>query len=831
MSIGRNSKFALTALSVPVLVALILNSFVQPVHASFESGRLTPCPNSVLAIGNEKIGDLLEHLEGAGEHSAFSSVLRGGTQKEGNEGQETATHGQEDTNKSQKPSVGTDQSAVETGVVGSESVGVETKSGDDQEQTGLLGTVRDYWRQIRELRLEMPDLSLLEARNAWDQMLNLLKEMPELSVGEAKEVWREIGAIRLEMPDLDFDQARKAWDQVNDLRVDMPALTFEEAQEVWGQIRELQFAFPDLSFDEAQRVWDQIRALRVEIPDLSLKEAKEIWEQIRELEVDVPDLSFEEAREAWDQIGDLRVRMPDLGFEEAKGIWQQILELRIESPELSFDEATEAWHRIGDLRAEMPDLGFEELKEIWEQIRDLQIESPDLSFDEAREAWDQVGELRVDMPDLSLSEAKKIWYQIHAVRVDMPDLGFGEGREIWEQIRDLQVEIPELSFDEAREVWSLIGELRPEMPELGREEAKEIWEQIRDLQISIPDLSFDEAREAWGQISELQAYVPSLSLEQAKELWFELQGLRAELPELTFEEARLLWLQVLELKDTLAGLDGIPDPIVDRAESLLLALGFEDSDGDGHLNWPEGTPLEGQDVDLEIFITDSAGIAIGLVPVVGDTVDGVAFLIGRDPYSGECLTQTEQILVALAIIPFLPLSVKGVKVGGKLGTPLARIFTLRLLPTLPLPVVQRLVSGLVHPFFRGMRTIAGEGATKADELASSLDLVTFTGSNYRRSLIKFTGISEKAAKGLEAHHILPREFEDRFLEHGIETIHDPRLLVWVDPDMHKGWSKAYGDAWVDFFEQTPNPTRLQILEEAGELAEEFDYEVLFEIAG
>ena len=83
MSNGRNSKFAWTALSVPVVVALILNIFVQPVHASFESGRLTPCPNSVLANGNEKIGDLLEHLGGAGEHSAFSSVLRGWNPKGG----------------------------------------------------------------------------------------------------------------------------------------------------------------------------------------------------------------------------------------------------------------------------------------------------------------------------------------------------------------------------------------------------------------------------------------------------------------------------------------------------------------------------------------------------------------------------------------------------------------------------------------------------------------------------------------------------------------------------------------------------------------------------
>ena len=141
-----------------------------------------------------------------------------------------------------------------------------------------------------------------------------------------------------------------------------------------------------------------------------------------------------------------------------------------------------------------------------------------------------------------------------------------------------------------------------------------------------------------------------------------------------------------------------------------------------------------------------------------------------------------------------------------------------------------MASDVIHPSFKGMRKVVGEGAASSDELASSLGVAAFTESNYRNSLIRFTGIGEDAASRFEAHHILPKEFEERFVEQGIETIHDPRLLVWVDPDVHRSWSKAYGDAWVDFFEQAPNPTRLQILEEARELAEGFDYEVLFEIA-
>ncbi|MCY3901954.1 MAG: hypothetical protein OXF76_02230 [Caldilineaceae bacterium] len=745
MASTRKNKPALAALSVPVAVALILNTFVQPVQASFGSGRLTPCPDSVLAIGNEKIGDLLAHLEDAGVGSSFSGEMQDGTEGAANEGQETADQGPVATDKNPKPSADNGRSAEDTVGRGTESDGPESNSSNGQEQTGLWGTIGEYWRQLRALRLEMPELSLTEAREAWEQILSLLKEMPELSIGEAKKVWREIRAMRLETPDLDYDQARQAWEQVNTLRVEVPELSFDEARDAWGQIGNL----------------------RVEMPDLGFEEAKEIWEQIRNLQAESPDLSFEKAREAW----------------------VEIRELQLEFPDLSFDEAQQVWDQIGALRIEMPDLGFGKALELWQKIKSLQVDFPDLSFNDAREAWKH----------------------IQAMQIEFPDVDVGNAQDFLSQLRTVQIGVPEVSDDEARALWVQIQRLSenvspPDFPELER-----VLQQIKELRLEVPSLGFDEARE----------------------LWFELQELRGALPELSFEQAKDLWLELRDLKDELPAADGIFDLVVHRAERFLRGLGFEDTDGDGHLNWPEGTPFEGQDVNLEVIITDGAGIAIAFVPVGGDIVDGVAFLIGKDPYTGECLTQLEQVLVAIAIIPLVPLSVRSARVAAKQVDnylPLVKRGLVDFLPDSPASVRLRLVSGLVHPRFKEFRTMAGVGATTAQELADSMNISKFTNANYRESLRRFTGISEEAASGLEAHHILPREFEERFLEHGIETVHDPRLMVWVNPDEHRAWSSAYSSAWADFFERTPDATRLQVLEEARELSEEYGYKVLFELA-
>ena len=441
----------------------------------------------------------------------------------------------------------------------------------------------------------------------------------------------------------------------------------------------------------------------------------------------------------------------------------------------------------------------------------LTHEMPDLGFGKALELWQKIKSLQVDFPDLSFNDAREAWKHIQAMQIEFPNVDVGNAQDFLSQLRAVQIGVPEVSDDEARALWVQIQRLSedaspPDLPELER-----VLQQIKELRLEVPSLGFEEARE----------------------LWFELQELKGALPELSFEQAKDLWFELRDLKDELPAADGIFDLVVHRAERFLRGLGFEDTDGDGHLNWPEGTPFEGQDVNLEVIITDGAGIAIAFVPVGGDIVDGVAFLIGKDPYTGECLTQLEQILVAIAIIPFLPLSVRSARVAAKQVDNYLPLVSRRLvdsLPDLPASVRLRLVSGLVHPRFKEFRTMAGEGATTAQELADSMNISKFTSTNYRESLRRFTGISQEAASGLEAHHILPQEFEERFLRHGIETVHDPRLMVWVNPDEHRAWSSAYSSAWADFFERTPDATRLQILEEARELSEEFGYKVLFELA-
>ncbi len=525
----------------------------------------------------------------------------------------------------------------------------------------------------------------------------------------------------------------------------------------------------------------------------------EFWSQIRELRIEMPDLSFEEAREVWNQIRELRIEMPDLSFEEAREVWNQIRELRIEMPDLSFEEARKVWDQIRELRIEMPDLSFEEAREVWSQIRTLRMEMPDLSFEEAREVWDQIRELRIEMPDLSFEEAREVWGQIRELRIEMPDLSFEEARKVWGQIRELRTELPDLSFEEAREVWGQIRILRMEMPDLSFEEVREVWGQIRELRIEMPDLSFEEAREVWGQIRELRTEMPDLSLKEIMEVWVWLSGLAKQ-----FE----------------AG-----------AHKILSEQGFEDTDGDGDLNWPRGSPFSGKNIEIDLIIGGTGGLVIGFVPVLSDAVDVTALTIGTDPFTGECLTQTEQVLLAIAIIGFLPISVRGVKFVGKqldIFQPAFRKMLVNSLPHLPVSVKRWLISDLVDPKYKDLRVIIGDGARSSKDLADEMGFESFESLNYRKSLREFTGVSEEAVRDFEAHHILPQKFEEKFLESGFDTIHDPRLLVWVDKTEHKSWSPAYNQAWIRFFEHYPNPSRRQVLEEAQRLAaEEIGYQVLF----
>ena len=63
---------------------------------------------------------------------------------------------------------------------------------------------------------------------------------------------------------------------------------------------------------------------------------------------------------------------------------------------------------------------------------------------------------------------------------------------------------------------------------------------------------------------------------------------------------------------------------------------------------------------------------------------------------------------------------------------------------------------------------------------------SFTLNNFRYNLQVLTG---KTGNGLQAHHVLPQQFADKFSRVGL-NINDPRFGAWVGPD-HQRWSWAY----------------------------------------
>lgn len=71
----------------------------------------------------------------------------------------------------------------------------------------------------------------------------------------------------------------------------------------------------------------------------------------------------------------------------------------------------------------------------------------------------------------------------------------------------------------------------------------------------------------------------------------------------------------------------------------------------------------------------------------------------------------------------------------------------------------------------------------------------------------------------QAHHDLPQKFASKFEAKGID-INDPAYGRWVEGGPvgnHQKWSKAFNDAWDDFFTRNPDATRGQILQEMRKL--------------
>lgn len=326
---------------------------------------------------------------------------------------------------------------------------------------------------------------------------------------------------------------------------------------------------------------------------------------------------------------------------------------------------------------------------------------------------------------------------------------------------------------------------------------------------------------------------PASLVRLGENLWAQVP----ELPNLDWDfsladKATMLWRSFLLLLDSI--LPGISRvfPKLPDFEWLLAWL---------PANWFESDSLTSVPV-----ISQASGAVLGLVPVVGPMLDGTAIVTAKDQITGECISRMGQgVLLASAGATMVFPALLAVKGGLKVGKPLVR-----LLPDIPTSNASNDLVRVVEEFrdrigwkvsrlsrvnkvakaYRGMLRVVGDGATSADEVAEKMGLQGFTESNYREGLLRLTGQTKEEVQGLEAHHVFPQEFKDLFEEAGIETIHDPRYLVWVD-ESHKAWTYDYSRAWESFLRGHPDATVEEVLEEGQKLASEFGYKVLYQYPG
>ncbi|MBM3131091.1 MAG: DUF2380 domain-containing protein [Chloroflexi bacterium] len=124
------------------------------------------------------------------------------------------------------------------------------------------------------------------------------------------------------------------------------------------------------------------------------------------------------------------------------------------------------------------------------------------------------------------------------------------------------------------------------------------------------------------------------------------------------------------------------------------------------------------------------------------------------------------------------------------------------------------------------RFFSGEIAEEAIEKG----LRSFSEDSFRENLRRLTGKAVEEIGDLEAHHVLPQEFIEKFQRAGLD-IHDPTFGAWVDKNLHRHWSSDYNREWRRFFDQFDRtdtaPSPEQILEFARGLAREYRFDVHF----
>jgi hypothetical protein len=90
--------------------------------------------------------------------------------------------------------------------------------------------------------------------------------------------------------------------------------------------------------------------------------------------------------------------------------------------------------------------------------------------------------------------------------------------------------------------------------------------------------------------------------------------------------------------------------------------------------------------------------------------------------------------------------------------------------------------------------------------------------NFRGNLIDATGVDPGGLA--QAHHIFPQKYAIEFSRAGVDV---NRYGAWWETTSHLQNATKYNNAWGNFFRITPNPTKLQIYNEALKLKNLYGY--------
>lgn len=103
--------------------------------------------------------------------------------------------------------------------------------------------------------------------------------------------------------------------------------------------------------------------------------------------------------------------------------------------------------------------------------------------------------------------------------------------------------------------------------------------------------------------------------------------------------------------------------------------------------------------------------------------------------------------------------------------------------------------------------------------------------NLRENMLRLEGRTEDSVRGLDAHHMLPHEFADKFQRvPGIGNINDPRWGAWVNARKHNaqvsGYSKDWSNWWSEYENAGKTPTYEQVMDQVRSMSRKYgiDYD-------